>query len=386
MGKMLTPSFVQRVARAGRYGDGGRGSLGLSLLCKRMKSGRWSKSWSQRIRVDGRVVQKGLGAYPAVTLKEARRRAVANAQAVQEGRNPFESQIPTFAQAFERVVLLHRETWRGNGRTEKVWRSSMGEYVLPQLGSARMDQITTALVLDCLRPIWSERRQTALKLKARISAVCRWGVAKGYLKADPAGEVLRDALPGKNGKSSHRKALPHRELPGALAKVAVCNEWLGAKLAIRFLALTATRSGEVRKATWDQIDLAGKVWTVPGENTKTGQEHRVPLSPASLAVLKEARVLRGSAGNWVFPSSHGKSMQDHVISKVFRDLGIGCVPHGLRSSFRDWCGETGADRTASEMALGHKVGNAVEQAYLRTRLLEKRRELMDAWAAYLEKK
>ena len=247
-----------------------------------------SRTWCQRVRIDGKLCNKGLGSFPEISLSHARKLAAANKRALAEGRNPWAAAIPTFREASEKVLLVQREIWRGSRKAEKDWRTKMDTYVLPVIGSVRVDKLTTAQILGVLSPLWNTKRSTAQHVRNRIGMICRWCIVKGYRQDDPTA-ALGQALP-KNGKPvQHRQALPPAEVPTALAKVMASEEWMGARMALWFLTLTAARSGEVRGATWSEIDSEGKTWTVPAGRSKTGQEHKVPLSPAALACLAKAR-------------------------------------------------------------------------------------------------
>ena len=180
------------------------------------------------------------------------------------------------------------------------------------------------------------------------------------------------------------KALHHSQVEAAIRTVEATDAHWATIAAFKFLTLTATRSGEIRNATWDEIDLTTATWTVPLELTKTGREHRVPLSTGALAVLATALPRSGGKG-LVFPSPTGRPLSNATMSKLCKENNVGCVPHGMRSSFRDWCGETGVGREVAERALGHEIRNAVEKAYARTDLLERRRQLMEQWSRYLER-
>ena len=246
--KQLSARFVKTVTRPGRYGDG-RGGHGLSLLVKPMKYGGQSRTWSQRLRINGKPVSIGLGSYPVVTLAEARKAALENRRALSMGHDPRRS-IPTLAQSSERVLAVHSANWKDSGRTEKIWRAGMGAYVMPQLGRKRVDQITTADVMSVLLPHWSAKRETMRRIKQRLSRIFRWSIAQGYRTDDPAGTALDAALPRNGGKTQHYAALPHGEVAAAVAAVRKSGAWPGTKAAFEFLVLTACRSGEVRQAKW----------------------------------------------------------------------------------------------------------------------------------------
>ena len=378
--KRLSATFVKTVTQPGRYGDG-RGSHGLSLLVKPMKLGGHSKTWSQRLRINGKPTSIGLGSYPIVTLAEARQAALENRRAVARGHDPRNS-IPTLAEASERVLAIHSANWKDSGRSEEIWRARMRDYVLPQLGRKRVDAITSSDVLSVLLPSWATKRETMRRTKQRLSRIFRWAIAENYRTDDPAGATLDAALPRNGSSTRHFAALPHGEVAAAVETVRNSEAWPGTKVAFEFLVLTACRSGEVRLSEWREVDLGSRIWTIPAGRTKTRREHKVPLAPRALAVLDEARQFSDGEG-LIFPSPTGRPLSDATISKLVREQGIQAVPHGFRSSFRDWCGETGQAREVAEACLAHAVKSKVEAAYARSDLLNRRRILMQAWAEYL---
>ena len=372
--RRLSATFVRTVNLPGRYGDGGHG---LSLLVKPAAHGGLSKSWAQAIRRHGRTTSVGLGAYPVVTLAAAREKALDNARAVAEGRDPRRRtrRVPTFAQACETVIAMHAENWKG-GRNERDWRASLREYAMPRLAARRVDAIAAADVMAVLRPIWSTKRVTAGRLRQRIGAVMKWAVAQGYRDDNPAGEVISAALPNNRVAAKHQRALPHAEVGAALARVRASTGYAGTVLSFEFLVLTAARSGEVRNARWTEIDRDGAVWTIPAERMKAGREHRVPLSPRAVEVLDEAAE-RLAGDGLVFPSPTGRVPNHSLMAILLRELKIGAVPHGFRSSFRDWAAEcTDAPREVCELALAHVNSDRVEAAYRRSDLFDRRRLLM----------
>ena len=380
--KQLSAAFVKTVTRPGRYGDG-IGGHGLSLLVKPTTTGRLSKTWSQRLQVEGNAVNMGLGSYPVVTLAHARKKALANRRSVAQGSDPRGSGVPTFAEAAEKVIAIHRESWRPGSKSEAQWRASLRDYALPRLESKPVDQVTTSDVLAVLVPIWSGKRETARRVRQRIGAVMKWAVAEGYREDNPAGDAIGAALPRHRSLTQHFPALPHKKVAGAMAMVRVSGAWTGTKLAFEFLVLTAARSGEVREARWEEIDFESGTWRVPGERMKSGHPHRVPLSRRALAVLVEARGITDGRG-LVFPAVNGRSLSAMTLTKLVRELGIEAVPHGFRSSFRDWAAEeTDHPHDVIEAALAHVIRNKVEAAYMRTDLFERRRHLMEDWATYV---
>ncbi len=263
------------------------------------------------------------------------------------------------------------------------WESSLRTYVYPHLGKRLVSDVSTADIMTVLTPIWHDRHETARRVRQRIGAVMQWAVANGYRSDNPAGEAIRAALPKRNGAPQHQRALSHAEVGAAIVQVRESDASLAAKRCFELLVLSACRSGEVRGARWEEIDWDTATWTVPGSRMKAGREHRVPLAARALEVLQAARELPAGSG-LVFPSVRGGELSDNTLSKLLRELGIPAVPHGFRSSFRDWCGECAtAPREVAEAALAHVVRNKVEAAYARSDLFERRRQLMDDWATYL---
>ena len=231
--------------------------------------------------------------------------------------------------------------------------------------------------------IWHTKRGTAEKVRSRIGTVLNWAVAHGYRSDNAAGAIISGALPPDGKKKRHQPAVPHSEAARVLALVDQSGASIVTKLAFEFLVLTASRSGEVRGALWSEIDRDGGCWTVPAERMKAREEHRVPLSKRAVGVLNEAAEFDGRQG-LVFPSKENRELSVATFSRLLRDLGVKGVPHGFRSSFRDWCGETGVSREVAEACLAHTLGNAVEAAYARSDLFERRRTVMEDWARYLD--
>ena len=382
--KPLTAAFVNNVRKPGRYGDG-HGGHGLTLDVKIARNGRVAKSWIQRVRMNGKPTHIGLGAYPVITLAMARDKAIENVRALTLGHDPRSglTEIPTFAKAAEIVIGIHAEGWKDGGKSENQWRSSLRDYVLPKIGHKRVNDITTADVMGVLVPHWTSKHETMRRVKQRVSAVMRWSMAQGYRQDDPAGDALNVALPKRGKPRQHLKALPYHEVSAALEAVDQCNSGPVTKLAFHFMVLTAARSGEVRGATWNEIDLDNATWTVSAERMKSRREHRVPLSGRALEVLREAEKLSGKSG-LIFPSPTGRQLPDSNLSKMLRRSGIESTAHGFRSSFRQWAAErTNTPREVCELALAHVNSNAVEAAYQRSDLFDLRLKLMESWASYL---
>ena len=386
----LNFAFVKNVAHSGRHGpDKHFDEHGLILRVR--ASG--SKHWIWRGTVRGRRRDLGLGVFPYVSLSQAREMALEYRRLAKAGQDPgavhapagttrveSRSNAPTFRQAAAAVIDLHRPTWR-NPKSAAQWEASLRDYAYPVLGDLRVDEIGSGDVLRALRPIWNAKRETAQRTRQRISAVMKAAIAAGHRLDNPAGDALTAALPKGGQKQRHQRALAHGEVAAAIDCVRRSSAHASTKLAFEFLVLTAARSGEVRLMSWDEVDAGDGLWTVPASRMKAGREHRVPLSARAAGILVEAGALREN--DLVFPSVTGRRMSDNTLSKLLRELGIHAVPHGFRSSFRDWCGESGQPRELAEAALAHTIRNKAEAAYARTDLLERRRELMEAWSGYL---
>lgn len=377
----LSETFVKSVSRAGQYGDG-RGGHGLRLRVRKRSAWRLSKTWAQRLRINGQLVQLGLGAWPIVSLAEARERALANKRMVTRGRDPRHyARVPTFAQAAEAVIAMHQRNWKSGQQEARIWRSSLTRYAFPAIGPKPVNEITTADVLAVLAPIW--QRETGRRVRQRIAVVMRWCIAQGHRPDNPAGEAVTQALPRRSGARRNYRSLPYAEVAGAIHAVQASGAYALTKLCFEFLVLTAARSGEARLARWEEINLDSATWTVSAERMKAGRPHRVPLSERALELLREARAYSDHTG-LVFPSERAKALSNMTLSKLLKDLQIAAVPHGFRASFRTWASEqTDAPRAVMEAALAHRLGDRAEQAYARSDLFDKRRALMQAWSTYL---
>ena len=380
----LSAAFVKAVKPARRlktYGDG-RGGFGLTLCVQP----NGVKFWTQRIRITGRPTNIGLGGYPLVTLAKAREVALANARTARDGGDPRTRKpaVPTVAQAVEAIIERDAPTWRNAEIIAREIRNALHAHT-PSLVNLRVDKVTSAQCVAALKPLWNAKRETGMKIRQRLSAVFKLAIAEGH-RADNPIDAAAAALPKRRGDAQRRRnqtALPYAEVAHALAVVERSAAWVGQKLAFRFLVLTAARNGEVCGATWPEIDADAALWVVPPDRMKAGVEHRVPLSTQAMEVLAAAAPMANGNG-LVFPARRGGPINRTTISNLMRDLGIAAVPHGFRSSFRDWAAEqTAAPRAVMEAALAHQVSNHVEAAYFRSDLLEKRQELMQQWADYI---
>ena len=376
----LTTAFVRNVARAGRYCDGN------GLYLQVQPSG--ARSWIQRIVIRGRRRELGLGGFPLVSLKEARAQAATNRRLARAGGDPLADRhkadgMPTFAETAERVWADKHPGWR-HPRHARDWMASLRRYAFPRIGRMPVADVTSADVLDTLRRVWHLRPATARRLRQRISAVMEWAVAMQYRTDNPCNRI-GPVLGPQQDLVRHMPALNHAKVSGAIRTIWASGATPAVKLAFEFLVLTATRSGEVRGARWDELDLSARVWTIPATRTKAKREHRVPLSGRAVQILESASALEHGKGLLVFPGQGGKPIGETRLSKLLKNHGIAAVPHGFRSSFRDWAAEaTNHPREVIEAALGHVVTNRTEAAYARSDLFERRRRLMDEWAAYLD--
>ena len=370
----LTALGVKALSAPGLYSDGG----GLNL---RIAPGG-SKRWVLRLQIDGKRRDLGLGGFPAVSLANARRKAESMREIAADGRDPMrpKTAVPAFKEAALAVHAQSLPGWR-NGKHTDQWIKTLELYAFPTLGRMRLDRIDRGDVIAVLLPIWTSKPETARRVRQRIRTVLRWAMAHGFVETNVAGEAIEGALPVHRQTKSHFRALPYTEIAASMARIESSQAWPCSKFALSFAIFTAARSGEVRFATWAEIDRERKTWTIPAERMKARREHRVPLSGRALAILDRAWAFRDASG-LVFPSSRCKAMSDNTISKLMRELEIEGTPHGFRSSFRDWCAETGKQRELAEAALAHIVGG-VEGAYFRSDLFEARRALMDQWASFL---
>ena len=379
MGK-LTAAKIKSLSKPGLHGDGG--TLYLSV------APGGSKSWIQRFTIKGKRRDIGLGGYPLVSLAEAREATFENRKLARSGGDPLAAKrrvmAPTFREAAQQTFEANRSRWR-SAKVEKTWMQQLERHCFPILGDMRVDNIGRDDVLRVLTPIWSAKPEAARKLRRRIRAALRWAEAHGHVEFNVAGEVIDGALPTMPAVKEHFRALPYAEVAAALETVEASGASMAAKLCFRFVVLTAARSGEARGATWDEIDIATRVWRIPAGRMKSGVEHRVPLSDIVLAIVEQAQLLRDESG-LIFPSPSrlGQPMSDMTLIKVLRATGLieRATVHGFRSSFRDWCADTGKPRELAEAALAHSVGG-VEGSYFRSDLFERRRALMDQWAAFV---
>ncbi len=305
-----------------------------------MQPGR-TRSWIQRLLIRGRRRELGLGSVALVPLAEAREKALANRKLARQGGDPLAEKrraegIPTFTDAW-RVLEQKRAGWRGP-RHSQEWISSLRRFAFPRIGKVPVSEVTSADLLEILTPLWHRKVATAKRVRQRLRAVLEWAVAMEYRIDNPCDRI--GPVPGpQQDVTEHMQAVPHREAARVIRRVRASAALPAAKLALEFLVLTAARWGEVRWAEWKEIDRSGRVWTVPARRAKTNRRQQVPLCDRALEILDAAEALEGEAGPLVFTHGGGKPFHDSVLRRLLRDLGVAAVPHGFRSTFRDWAGE-----------------------------------------------
>lgn len=378
----LTALTVKNLSEPGRYGDGD------TLFLVVGDTGR--KTWLQRITINGRRCDIGLGSWPVTTLERARRKAFENRVLVSEGKDPLAEKrkelCPTFEEASKRYYEENLPTWK-EGKSASVWLNVLRVYAFPKFGKIRVNRLTREDVLKTLIPVWTKKPEMARKLRQRIRVVLQWCQAHGYVDLNVAGEVIEGALPSMPSVNAHHRALPYEELATALDTIEGSGSALSVKLCLRFVIVTVCRSVEARGATWAEIDAEKQVWTIPPERMKTKREHNVPLSSEALRVLEQAKGLRDKS-DLLFPSParKGKPLSDMAMWRLLDNTGLAekCVVHGFRTTFRVWAEEqTSFDYAVKEQALAHAVGSSVERSYSRSDLLQKRRVLMEQWSRYV---
>ena len=369
----LNPKAVAATDTPGTYADGN----GLALFVKL----EGTKSWIWRGKLDGRATRRGLGGYPLVSLAEARKAAKDLGLQAKERQQPKPPKVPTFRSLANEVIELRRPTWT-NAKHATQWAATLETYCLG-ITKTPVDQVKTADVLDILMPIWTVKHETASRVRQRMESVFDLAIAKGWRQDNPAGRHLLRVLPKAGKLKKNHRALPYAEVPRALKRVRRSTSYPSTKMALEVLVLTASRSGEVRLADWSEVDWETRTWTVPATRMKARKEHRVPLAAQTMTILREVWELSGPDG-LIFPTKDGQGeLSDMTLNRLLQRLKVDAVPHGFRSSFRDWAAEqSGASWAVCESALAHVVGNSVEQAYMRSDLLEQRRSLMQQWADF----
>jgi integrase len=388
----LSAQAVQRTKQPGSYPDGG----GLYLHV----APGGSRSWVYRFMLAGREREMGLGSFLMVTLAEARLKAADARKLRASGIDPIEARKAhhaaalvkaakalTFRNAAASYIAAHRAGWR-NAEHAHQWEATLSSYVYPVLGDLPVGAIDTALVLHVLEPIWTNKTETAARVRGRIEAVLDWAKARGYRDGENPARWrghLDKLLPARSKVASliHHPAMPSGELPGFIR--ALRAEQGSAARALEFLILTAARTGEVAGATWSEIYTETAAWNIPAARMKGGREHRVPLCESAITILSGLKAAAGSDGFIFSARKKAKPLPQRAMRTLLERMREGATVHGFRSTFRDWAAEqTSFASDVIEMALAHTVANKVEAAYRRSDLFEKRRALMREWGAFCE--
>lgn len=349
-----------------------------------------ARSWLLRIQFEGKRQDIGLGSFKDVSLSEARERAAEARKQVRAGVNLVEKrkserkarrEIPTFEQAAEQAHAELVAGWR-NAKHRADWISSLRTYAFPHIGSKRIDQLDAPAVRDLLLPIWIDKPETARRVRQRVRGVIDWTVGKGFRAPLDLSGINR-SLPRQPKAKSHFAAMPYADVPAFVETLQAADETMG-RLALQFLILNASRSGEVRGALRREFDLEAGEWTVPASRMKAGVEHVVPLSGAATAILRRVIGSGLRPNDLVFPGRDRRPLSDMTLSKIMRDMKSKYTVHGFRSSFKDWASEcTSFPDAVSEAALAHGDPDKVRAAYRRTDFRKLRADLMAAWANYI---
>jgi integrase len=380
----LTKKLVENLG-VGRHGDGN----GLYLVVD--PSG--ARRWIVRVVVKGQKNKSGgplrtdfgLGGADIVTLNQARDRALEYRRMAKQGQHPrFHGrvEIPTFEEVSKQVHLERMPTWK-NAKHGQQWINTLRDYAFPKIGRMPINTVKEPEVMMCLSPIWTQKHETAKRLAQRIKTVLDVAKSKGYRNGENPVTAIKDAgvLPKVKAKPKHHAAMHYRDVPALFSDLQ--NRDAIAAKALMFTCLTALRTSEVLGAKWDEFDLDAKVWTVPGERMKTGEDHRVPLTHAVIEILDKLRPLKST---YVFEGQkRHQPLSNMSMLMLLRRMGVeGATVHGLRSTFRDWAAEVvQVPREVAELSLAHKVGNDVERAYARSDLLDRRRLLMEQWSMFV---
>ena len=366
-------------AAPGRYSDGG----GTGLMLYVSEGG--ARNWIQRVTIHGKRREIGLGGLPLVTLAEARDAAIDIKRAVAQGRDPLAEKRTaraktlsklTFAAAVPRVADEYRSQWR-SPKTHGQFIRSLERWAVPAIGHMAIEDIDSADLRAVILAVREEATNTATKVQQRLNLMFKWAVAAGRRKDNPASADAL-ALAKVTAQKQHFAALDPNDVAGALAQIDASGAHVHTKAILRFIALTASRSGQARGATWAEIDLDRKVWTIPAERMKSPRPHTVPLTDDAIATFP-----MGPREGLIFPSARGMEVSDNTLSKLHRELGIPATPHGYRTSFRVWAQRNKVSEEAAELALSHLVGSETRRAYARDDLLDQRREIMGAWADFI---
>lgn len=375
----LSIARIKLLTEPGSYTDGD----GLMLVV----APGGSRSWKLRVRLNGERRDFGLGSLKVVTLAEAREKAREYRRLIAQGIDPVAEQkkevdaVPTFRDAAVRVHEEHKASWK-NGKHQAQWITTLETYAYPFIGDRLVNKIEGPQILKALQPIWLSKPETARRVRQRIGAVLDWSYVNGYRDSEAPLRSLSKGLPRQPKDDGHFAAMSFADVPAFLAKL---RERVSVgRVALETLILTAARSGEIRGATWGELDLEAGLWSIPAERMKMARPHHVPLAPQAIDAFERAKAFRAPCTDLVFPGMKlKKPMSDMTLLKILRDMDAGVTVHGFRSAFRDWVAEeTSYPGEVAEAALAHANSNKVEAAYRRTDFLDKRRSLMCEWADF----
>jgi integrase len=375
----LTIARIKTLRESGRYVDGD----GLMLLVK--ASG--AQSWVLRVRIKGDRRDIGLGSTKVMTLSEARAKATELRRQIAQGFDPIaekkkvEDPVPTFADAARRVHEEQKACWK-NGKHRVQWITTLATYAFPFLGDRLVNAIEGPDIRKALLPIWLSKPETARRVRQRVGAVLDWSYVNGYRASEAPTRSLSKGLPRQPKDDGHFAAMSYAKIPDFM--VSLRERVSVGRVALEVLILTAVRSGEIRGATWPEVDLERGHWSIGADRMKMGKAHNVPLSPQAIDAFRRAEQFSAPCTDLVFPGMRLKRpMSDMTLLKILRDMDLGVTVHGFRSAFRDWVAEeTNVPGEVAEAALAHANTNKVEAAYKRTDFLEKRRALMRDWADF----
>ena len=378
--RQLTHTIV-KTAKPGRYGDR-RGGHGLSLLVKETSTGRNSKTWSQRLRINGKLVSIGLGPFPIISLAEAREKALDNATRVAKGEDILKPppKAPTVADLFHEIKRNRGKAW--TLETTQGWYRSL--HYCNTISSKPVSDVTRDDIIHILTDLWHEKPAAGKKVLNHLSTVMKLAINKESRHTNPASTGIARDL-GKQRPAQHMKSVDYKILGEALRQVRDSAHWWATRYCFLFLVLTGVRTSEARMATWEEIDLSTSIWTIPAERMKNRIEHKVPLSLQVKEILLHAQDRTERTSGVIFPPQRSaKSIHRSSFSYLLRNLGIQAVPHGSRSSFRNWAGgQSKIAQPAAEMVLVHKQGSEIERTYMTSEFLEHRGPIMQAWADVL---
>lgn len=382
MGK-LTALGVKNERKPGKHGDGG----GLYLNIR--ESG--SRAWELRVQVNGVRRDVGLGSADTVSLKEARETAEEMRKLARAGIDPLlarqqaaaeAKRIPTFREAAEAAHEELRPTW-ANGKHDGQWISTIRRYAYPVMGDMLVSEVDAGAILNVLRPIWQTKYETASRVRQRIGTILDTAFAQGFRPNEAPMRAVSRGLPRRTKSVRHHPAMPYADLPVFYEQLAGSS--VLSRMTLRFVILTAARSGEVRSATWKEIDLKARLWTVPAARMKAKKEHVVPLTAEAVTLLEQVAAFGNAPDDLLFPSSRKKPQSDMTLLKALKsEASDDLTVHGFRSSFRDWAAEqTDHPADVIETALAHTISDKTIKAYKRTNFLDRRRTLMEDWTAFL---